>query len=103
MCSAFVGLNQRAHPRAFQNQTETLGLSPGERAIFLDLASAFLRAAAATNATCWLYGGTLMAYRRTGGQSLVMPWDDDMDLAMLEGKHQELVEFVRNNMVGEEN
>jgi phosphorylcholine metabolism protein LicD len=56
-----------------------LGLNETERGWFRDLLIHFDRLCAAANVTYFLYGGTLLGYRRSG---TVLPWDDDVDLAI---------------------
>jgi phosphorylcholine metabolism protein LicD len=56
-----------------------LGLNATERGWFRDVLIHFDRICAVANVTYFLYGGTLLGYRRSG---TVLPWDDDMDVAI---------------------
>ena len=64
MATNYFNFSLPTNNRAFQNQSQQLGLGDRDLGIFLDLASVFDRVANKTNATYWLYGGTLMGYAR---------------------------------------
>ena len=63
----------------FQNQSQIFGLSPEEKAIFLDLVRVFNNITKRHQIPHFLYGGTLLGCVRNG---TMMPWDDDFDLGM---------------------
>ncbi len=65
--------------QVFEDQARDLGLKPEDVALFKDLLQVFTNIAKKQNITFFLYGGTLLGHERING---ILPWDDDLDLAM---------------------
>ncbi len=64
----------------FQEFTSRIQLSDEERTIFRHLLLRLKETCEAKNLTYFLYSGSLLGLERVGG---VLPWDDDIDVAIL--------------------
>jgi len=71
-------------------------LSPEAVDKFKDLLRVFSTVAEISNATFCLYAGSLLGYQRI---NTMLPWDDDLDLAMLEENEEKVVKLISKMVI----
>lgn len=57
--------------------------------------SSFIKKVEKLNIKPFLYGGNLLGYVRHGG---FIPWDDDVDFALIRGEYERLKEYCKKNI-----
>lgn len=79
--------------RVFEDLTAKYGLNPEEKASFYNLLDLFIAMAKANNIPYFLYGGSLLGWHCCSG---MLPWDDDIDMAMTKADADKVVDIVKN-------
>ena len=79
------------HIRSFMESTAKIQLNKQERAYYLDLLRKLDEICSRFNLTYFLVAGSLLGQARMGK---MMPWDDDLDVAMESGDTEKFVDIV---------